>query len=52
MTVTHAQCRVSSLRTQIGQAQLIAIGEVLPNKVDRCVCDGGEGGGGQGLWCR
>lgn len=48
MTVTHAQYRVSSLRTQIGQAQLIAIREVLPNKVDRCVCwgEGGEQRGG------
>lgn len=45
MTVTHAQYRVSSLRTQISQAWLIAIGEVLSNKLDRCVCVVGRGGG-------
>ena len=43
MRVTQALCRVSSLRTQPGQAPPVAIGEVLSDELDRCAgADGGQ----------
>lgn len=43
MRVTQALCRVSSLRTQPGQAPPIATGEVLSGELDRCAgADGGQ----------
>lgn len=33
MTVTHTPCKVSRLRAQLGQALLIAVGEVLSDEL-------------------